>query len=115
MPTKIELTLKQSQQGVSDDVLVSIVEGLSIKRYVMDKGEKKESLPTHLAETGAIHRSIRITDDCIGLDDDVAASFQRSRIHKPHAHSQAFKVKKECNKYEHVGQEHKMIENVKSR
>ncbi|GKA51404.1 hypothetical protein Tco_0744600 [Tanacetum coccineum] len=26
-----------------------------------------------------------------GLDDGVAASFQRSRIHKPHAHTQAFK------------------------
>ncbi|GKB09945.1 hypothetical protein Tco_0843868 [Tanacetum coccineum] len=26
------------------------------------------------------------------LDDGVAASFQRSRIHKPHAHTQAFKV-----------------------
>ncbi|GJV71918.1 putative reverse transcriptase domain-containing protein [Tanacetum coccineum] len=28
----------------------------------------------------------------MGLDDGVAASFQRSRIHKPHAHTQAFKV-----------------------
>ncbi|GKD12511.1 putative reverse transcriptase domain-containing protein [Tanacetum coccineum] len=28
----------------------------------------------------------------VGLDDGVAASFQRSRIHKPHAHTQAFKV-----------------------
>ncbi|GJW44311.1 hypothetical protein Tco_0073110 [Tanacetum coccineum] len=27
------------------------------------------------------------------LDDGVAASFQQSRIHKPHAHTQAFKVK----------------------
>ncbi|GJX06260.1 putative reverse transcriptase domain-containing protein [Tanacetum coccineum] len=27
----------------------------------------------------------------LGLDDGVAASFQRSRIHKPHAHTQAFK------------------------
>ncbi|GJX37016.1 hypothetical protein Tco_0250319 [Tanacetum coccineum] len=89
----------------------------------------------------------------IKLDDGVAASFQRIQIHKPHAHTQAFKVnhstsrsfilnfptikepqsqiknhllrkivrlmiiyvKQECNKYEHVGQEHKMIENVKSR
>ncbi|GJX19623.1 hypothetical protein Tco_0222300 [Tanacetum coccineum] len=83
----------------------------------------------------------------LGLDDGVAASFQRSRIHKPHAHTQAFKVnhsnvkivdsnlphhqrasksnkessigeivrliityvKQECNKYEHVGQEHKIM------
>ncbi|GJY58869.1 retrovirus-related pol polyprotein from transposon TNT 1-94 [Tanacetum coccineum] len=28
----------------------------------------------------------------LGLDDGVAASFQRSQIHKPHAHTQAFKV-----------------------
>ncbi|GJW36220.1 hypothetical protein Tco_0059140 [Tanacetum coccineum] len=28
-----------------------------------------------------------------GLDDGVAASFQRSRIHKPHAHTQAFKAR----------------------
>ncbi|GKD19010.1 hypothetical protein Tco_1208168, partial [Tanacetum coccineum] len=26
------------------------------------------------------------------LDDGVAASFQQSRIHKPHAHTQDFKV-----------------------
>ncbi|GJZ91650.1 hypothetical protein Tco_0663577 [Tanacetum coccineum] len=30
----------------------------------------------------------------VGLDDGVAASFQRSRIHKPHAHTQAFKDNK---------------------
>ncbi|GJZ57763.1 hypothetical protein Tco_0613257 [Tanacetum coccineum] len=88
-----------------------------------------------------------------GLDDGVAASFQQSQIHKPHAHTHAFKVnrstsrslilnfptikepqsqiknslfgkivrliityvKQECNKYEHVGQEHKLIKEVKSR
>ncbi|GJR29169.1 hypothetical protein Tco_1105401 [Tanacetum coccineum] len=81
----------------------------------------------------------------VGLDDGVVASFQRSWIHKPNAHTQAFKVnrstlyhqrasksikesyfgkivrliiiyvKQECNKYEHVGQEYKMIKEVKSR
>ncbi|GJR24102.1 gag-pol polyprotein [Tanacetum coccineum] len=30
--------------------------------------------------------------EAVGLDDGVAAPFQRSRIHKPHAHTQAFKV-----------------------
>ncbi|GKF52779.1 hypothetical protein Tco_0159689 [Tanacetum coccineum] len=30
--------------------------------------------------------------ELVGLDGGVAASFQRSQIHKPHAHSQAFKV-----------------------
>ncbi|GKA41897.1 hypothetical protein Tco_0734557 [Tanacetum coccineum] len=34
--------------------------------------------------------------DC--LDDGVAASFQRSRIHKPHAHTQAFKVNRSTSR-----------------
>ncbi|GJS76266.1 hypothetical protein Tco_0726147 [Tanacetum coccineum] len=40
----------------------------------------------------------------VGLDDSVAASFQRSRIHKPHAHTQAFKHKliKEVNEVNSV-------------
>ncbi|GJT82513.1 hypothetical protein Tco_1056855 [Tanacetum coccineum] len=33
-----------------------------------------------------------------GLDDGVAASFQRSRIHKPHAHTQAFKVNRSTSR-----------------
>ncbi|GKF25255.1 hypothetical protein Tco_0081149 [Tanacetum coccineum] len=33
-----------------------------------------------------------------GLDDGVAASFQRSRIHKPHAYTQAFKVNHSTSK-----------------
>ncbi|GJW05240.1 hypothetical protein Tco_1564096 [Tanacetum coccineum] len=104
------------------------------------------NLPDHRYSIYTIKRETR------GLDDGVAASFQRSRIHKPHAHTQAFKVnhstsnsilisptiqrasksnkessigeivrliityvKQECNKYEHVGQEHKLIKKVKSR
>ncbi|GJU98949.1 hypothetical protein Tco_1328220 [Tanacetum coccineum] len=101
------------------------------------------NLPDHMYSIYTIKRETR------GLDDGVTALFQRSRIHKPHAHTQAFKVnrttlksltlnfptikepqsqiknrllgkivrlmniyvKQECNKYEHVGQEHKMIEN----
>ncbi|GKC14643.1 uncharacterized mitochondrial protein-like protein [Tanacetum coccineum] len=35
-------------------------------------------------------------NSAIGLDDGVAASFQRSQIHKPHAHTQAFKVNQLC-------------------
>ncbi|GJW19123.1 hypothetical protein Tco_0026559 [Tanacetum coccineum] len=34
----------------------------------------------------------------LGLDDGVAASFQRSRIHKPHAHTQAFKVNRSTSR-----------------
>ncbi|GKB16624.1 reverse transcriptase domain-containing protein, partial [Tanacetum coccineum] len=36
-----------------------------------------------------------------GLDDGVAASFQRSRIHKPHAHTQAFKIESHKSSTEH--------------
>ncbi|GJV84522.1 retrovirus-related pol polyprotein from transposon TNT 1-94, partial [Tanacetum coccineum] len=46
MPTKVELTLEQSQQGVSDDVLVSIEGFEELKRNVQIKGEKKEALHT---------------------------------------------------------------------
>nr|GEV25196.1 reverse transcriptase domain-containing protein [Tanacetum cinerariifolium] len=44
MPTKIELTLEQSQQGVSNDVLVSVEGVEKLKRNVWIKGEKKEAL-----------------------------------------------------------------------
>nr|GEV51157.1 copia protein [Tanacetum cinerariifolium] len=46
MPTKIELTLEQSQQGVSNDVLVSIEGVEELKRNVWIKGVKKEALLT---------------------------------------------------------------------
>ncbi|GKB48365.1 retrovirus-related pol polyprotein from transposon TNT 1-94 [Tanacetum coccineum] len=36
--------------------------------------------------------------DQLGIDDGVAASFQRSRIHKPHAHTQAFKVNRSTSR-----------------
>nr|GEW46676.1 hypothetical protein [Tanacetum cinerariifolium] len=55
MPTKIELTLEQSQQGVSNDVLVSIERIEELKRNVWIKGENKAALPTLKAETGSIH------------------------------------------------------------
>nr|GEX67683.1 hypothetical protein [Tanacetum cinerariifolium] len=51
MPTKIELTLEQSQQGVSNDVLVSIKMVEELKRNVWIKGEKKAALQTSSAET----------------------------------------------------------------
>nr|GFA06280.1 hypothetical protein [Tanacetum cinerariifolium] len=44
MSTKIELTLEQSQQGVSNDVLVSIEEVEELKRNVWIKGENKAAL-----------------------------------------------------------------------
>ncbi|GJR80871.1 hypothetical protein Tco_0151656 [Tanacetum coccineum] len=50
MPTKIELTLEQSQQGVSNDVLVSIEGVEELKRNVWIKGEKKEALLSTIQE-----------------------------------------------------------------
>nr|GFA60321.1 hypothetical protein [Tanacetum cinerariifolium] len=44
MPTKIELAPKQSQQGVSYDVLVSIEGVEELKRNVWIKGENKAAL-----------------------------------------------------------------------
>nr|GEV89120.1 hypothetical protein [Tanacetum cinerariifolium] len=44
MPTKIELTLEQSQQGVSNEVLVSIDGVKELKRNVWIKGENKAAL-----------------------------------------------------------------------
>nr|GEV50335.1 integrase, catalytic region, zinc finger, CCHC-type, peptidase aspartic, catalytic [Tanacetum cinerariifolium] len=55
MPTKIELTLEQSQQGVSNDVLVSIEGVEELKRNVWIKGKNKEAIPTLKAETESIH------------------------------------------------------------
>nr|GEU89935.1 putative reverse transcriptase domain-containing protein [Tanacetum cinerariifolium] len=55
MPTKIELTLEQLQQGVSNDVLVSIEGVEELKRNVWINGENKEALHTLKAETGSIH------------------------------------------------------------
>nr|GEY22745.1 hypothetical protein [Tanacetum cinerariifolium] len=55
MPTKIELTLEQSQQGASNDILVSIEGVEELKRNIWIKGEKKKALHTLKAETGSIH------------------------------------------------------------
>ncbi|GJV00032.1 integrase, catalytic region, zinc finger, CCHC-type containing protein [Tanacetum coccineum] len=46
MPTKTELVLEQTQQGASDEVLVSIEGVEELKRNVRIKGVKKEALHT---------------------------------------------------------------------
>nr|GEX86220.1 uncharacterized mitochondrial protein AtMg00810-like [Tanacetum cinerariifolium] len=51
MQTKIELTLEQSQQGVSNDVLVSIKGVEELKRNVWIKGENKAALQTSLGRS----------------------------------------------------------------
>nr|GEY59730.1 hypothetical protein [Tanacetum cinerariifolium] len=119
MPTKIELTLEQLQQGVSNDVLVGIEGVEELKRNVWIKGENNAALHYTLRQKPGgsqlqppitktksaqinVRRSYALSwkpcqGDSLNLPDhrykvSVAASFQRSRIHKPHAHTQAFKV-----------------------
>nr|GEW94246.1 hypothetical protein [Tanacetum cinerariifolium] len=50
MPTKIELRLEQSQQGVSNDVLISVEGVEELKINVWIKGENKAALPTQLRQ-----------------------------------------------------------------
>ncbi|GJT43892.1 hypothetical protein Tco_0952607 [Tanacetum coccineum] len=70
MPTKIELTLEQSQQGVSNDVLVSIEGVEELKRNVWIKGEKKEALLTLRQKPGQyiIYQNYSVNVD---IEDDI--------------------------------------------
>nr|GEY26330.1 ribonuclease H-like domain-containing protein [Tanacetum cinerariifolium] len=69
MPTKIELTLEQSQQGVNNDVLVSIEVVEELKINVWIKGENKAGLPILKAETGSIHLLSVFTKVNYGIED----------------------------------------------
>nr|GEY03815.1 retrovirus-related Pol polyprotein from transposon TNT 1-94 [Tanacetum cinerariifolium] len=69
MPNKIELTLEQSQQGASNDVLVSIEGVEELKRNVWIKVENKATLPTLKAETGSIHMLSVFTKVNSGIED----------------------------------------------
>nr|GEZ77555.1 hypothetical protein [Tanacetum cinerariifolium] len=69
MPTKIELTLEQSQQGASNDVLVSIEGVEELKRNVWIKGKNKEALPTLKAKTRSIHMLSVFTKVNSGIED----------------------------------------------
>ncbi|GKB93096.1 hypothetical protein Tco_0979233 [Tanacetum coccineum] len=81
IPTKIELTLEQSQQGVSDDVLVSIEGVEELKRNVWIKGEKKEALQTQLRQKPGQYIIYQNHKDDCWYKCRVAAPFQQSRIH----------------------------------
>ncbi|GJV00229.1 hypothetical protein Tco_1329499 [Tanacetum coccineum] len=58
MPTKIELVPEQTQQGASDEVLVSIEEVEEWKINVQIKGVKKETLHTVRKKPGIIKPKI---------------------------------------------------------
>ncbi|GKD08869.1 hypothetical protein Tco_1188554 [Tanacetum coccineum] len=73
MPTKIELTLEQSQQGVSNDVLMEILLEPASNKLL---GGDTLNLPDH-----RIHK-----------DGDGDASFQLESDSLPHAHAQTTKT-----------------------
>ncbi|GKC26765.1 hypothetical protein Tco_1034059 [Tanacetum coccineum] len=56
--------------------------------YIKDVYKRKKATKIVLT----LEQSQQVLEMTLGLDDGVAASFQRSRIHKPHALTQAFKV-----------------------
>nr|GFB27403.1 hypothetical protein [Tanacetum cinerariifolium] len=55
VPTKMELILEQTQQGISHEVSVSTKGGEELERKVKTNAKKKEALLTLMAETGSIH------------------------------------------------------------
>nr|GFC89253.1 hypothetical protein [Tanacetum cinerariifolium] len=69
MPTKIELTLEQSQQGVSNDVLVSIKGVEELKRNLWIKGENKAALLTLKTEARSIYMLSVFTKVNYGIED----------------------------------------------
>nr|GFB02667.1 hypothetical protein [Tanacetum cinerariifolium] len=69
IPTKIELTLEQSQQGGSNDVLVSIERVEELKRNLWINGENIAALTTLKVETGSIHMLLVFTKVNSGIED----------------------------------------------
>nr|GEU54489.1 retrovirus-related Pol polyprotein from transposon TNT 1-94 [Tanacetum cinerariifolium] len=69
MPIKIELTLEQSQQGVNNDVLVSIEGVEELKRNVCIKGENKAALHTTLGRNWVNTYAIGFTKMNFGIED----------------------------------------------
>ncbi|GJY94195.1 retrovirus-related pol polyprotein from transposon TNT 1-94 [Tanacetum coccineum] len=85
MQTKIELTLKQTQQGISDEVLVNIEGVEELKRKVKIKGEKKEALLTLRQKSDAIQADcdVKATNIIIqGLPPEVYALVSNHKVTK---------------------------------
>nr|GEV53360.1 hypothetical protein [Tanacetum cinerariifolium] len=89
MPTKIELTLEQLQQGVSNDVLVRIKGVKELKRNAWIKGEKN---------TASLHLRQKPVKMEILLEPTSNKLLVAESDSLPHAHAQT-------TKYEHGGQD----------
>ncbi|GJT06213.1 hypothetical protein Tco_0840675 [Tanacetum coccineum] len=130
MPTKIELTLEQSQQGVSNDVLILRFEqekpfqgdslnlpGSQESFYTI----KRETEVSRDSETYSAHNSsfqsqsfnVKIVDSNLPHHQRASKSNKESSIGEIVRLIITY-VKQECNKYEHVGQEYKLIEGSKA-
>ncbi|GJV19307.1 hypothetical protein Tco_1368327 [Tanacetum coccineum] len=99
MPTKIELTLEQSQQGVSNDVLLLtrvlriilvIVPEHPSDTYVLTM--KMEILLEPASNKLLVGDSLNLPDHGIHKDGDGDASFQLESYSLPHAHAQTTKT-----------------------
>ncbi|GKD95450.1 hypothetical protein Tco_1375287, partial [Tanacetum coccineum] len=70
---------------IEDDIMDPVMQCTTLPSH---SGFSQKKLVSFVMEIHTLSIDISLRD-C--LDDGVAASFQRSRIHKPHAHTQAFK------------------------
>ncbi|GJS23649.1 retrovirus-related pol polyprotein from transposon TNT 1-94 [Tanacetum coccineum] len=68
---------------------------LWLRTQLTDYGFLFDKIPMYCDTKATIAISCNLVPS---LDDGVAASFQRSRIHKPHAHTQAFKVNRSTSR-----------------
>ncbi|GJY68610.1 hypothetical protein Tco_0471592 [Tanacetum coccineum] len=95
MPTKIELTLEQSQQGVSNDVLnIRVILCITIEEGKSVEPTSKQALGRSYALSWKPCQgdSLNLPDHRIHKDGDGDASFQLKSNSLPHAHAQTTKT-----------------------
>ncbi|GJS11334.1 hypothetical protein Tco_0368130 [Tanacetum coccineum] len=106
MPTKIELTLEQSQQGVSNDVLDTYKDGDGDVSFQL----KSDSLPHAHAQTtktyykhqdSRIHESSRIKDKDVCTNSYIQDLPSRYQVYQ----GRLLASFQDDAKYEHVGQD----------
>ncbi|GJS60107.1 hypothetical protein Tco_0654891 [Tanacetum coccineum] len=91
MPTKIELTLEQSQQGVSNDVLVSIEGVEELKRNIWIKGENQEP-STYFRQKSGQYIIYQIHKDELWYKQWCCSLIPAESDSLPHVHTQTIKT-----------------------
>ncbi|GJS71564.1 putative ribonuclease H-like domain-containing protein [Tanacetum coccineum] len=79
MPTKIELTLEQSQQGVSNDILITKHEGTSLQREQRTKIKRAQPTTTILIDMKEYHKGLPLK---IFENDHSCVACQKGKQHK---------------------------------